>query len=261
MAQSIGHLHLEGAPEPIPYFVDPQGETRLLAAFPTPRDHMMFSLPTWEQAGFPTIPRSDWRAFDERQKSIPILDQDGKGACLPHGFATACMSAVLKSGAKFVELCPWFLYTLINRGMDAGSNAGDAIQALTTTGIAPKGIVPYGTIRPKGYNSTAMAAASRFKLLDAVQIKGFDQAVSAILLGFDVTLDVCAGPGFDTNSEGVCRYLMGPNNHEVFMGGGIQRLANADTVASVEKKTQANYELRRKIMTEARELARASAQP
>ena len=230
MSRQFGHLRCDDG-STLPYFVDPQGETRILAALPTPTNHMMMSaVPTWLEAGYQTIDRKDWRTFSRVQSSVPILDQNGKGACLPHAFARWMMLLRIKMGLPFVKLSPWFLYSLINRGMDAGSNAGDAIQALRTTGICPDDLVPYTTIRPKGYNQAAMQAASEFKLVEAVRLKGFDEVVSAVIQGWDVCIDVCAGAAYNTDSDGVVRYLPGGNNHEVFVGEGLARLASGEYV-------------------------------
>ncbi len=214
----------------LPYVDTPDGHRRWLAALPTPDGHLMKALPTWAGAGFPTIPRSDWRLFSRPWASVPMLDQDGRGACLPHAWAEAVMIARAISGAPHVDLSPWFLYSLINGGSDDGSNAGDALQALTTTGIAPVSDVPYGIIRPAGYSQAAMKAAARFKLTDAVAINGFDQAVSAALMGWTVCFDCQAGGGFDVDRDGVCAYLGRRTNHEVMAGEAVARLASGQYV-------------------------------
>lgn len=153
-----------------------------------------------------------------------VAEGIGVHNCLPHAFATACMVSKAVAGDPYVDLDPFFLYTLINGGRDQGSNAGDAVQALTSVGICPRGIVPYGTVRPKGYSTKAMEAASACKLRDAVEIKGYEQFLTAILLGWGVTFDVQAGGRFNTDSDGVCGYLGGWTNHEVFAGEEIKKV-------------------------------------
>lgn len=175
----------------------------------------MMQLPGWSSTGLPTLKLSEIPEFDRTQSSVPILDQNGKGACLPHAYSEAVMIARAISGAPFIKLSPWFLYSLINRGMDQGANAGDAIEALLTIGIATDESVPYGTIRPAGYSQQAKTIAQRFKLRDAVKIEGFEQAVSAVYFNWAVCFDLQAGPGFDTNQDGICKYLGPGNNHEV----------------------------------------------
>jgi len=148
-----------------------------------------------------------------------VAEGVGVHNCLPHAWTTAMMLARAVSGAGFTKLSPWFLYSLINGGRDAGSNAGDAYQALTTTGICPDALVPYATIRPAGYNADAKTAAARFKIQTAYQIQGFEQAVIAAALGYGITFDLHAGMGFDVDSSGICAYCYGlGNNHEVFAG-------------------------------------------
>lgn len=208
------------SPEELPYVITPDGEKRFLAALPTPSDHIMRALPTYEGAGFDMIPRSAWptHQFSRRWTVVPILDQNGRGACLPHSWARRCMLARVRSGAPFVKFSPWFLYTLINGGVDAGSNAGDALQALKTTGICHWESVPYLTIRPRGYSQAAMSEAAQNKLGDAVRITSFEEAVSAAYFGWDICFDVYAGSFFNTDSRGIVPRRRGPNNHEVGAG-------------------------------------------
>ena len=202
--------------------VEHSGDTRVLSWLPTPTDHPFHvsALPTWESTGLPTLALKDIPPFKRHWDSVPILDQNGKGACLPHAWTAATMIARAISGAPYVPLSPWFLYSLINHGQDSGSNAGDACQALTETGICAADLVPYGTIGPAGYNEAAKTAAARFKLRPdgAVSIQGFEQAVSAAYYGWCVCFDLCAGGGFDVDSDGVCAFLGGGNNHEVMAG-------------------------------------------
>jgi hypothetical protein len=218
--KSTGFVRMEDGND-LPY-VEQDGEKRILARLPTPKGHAVFSVPTWDEGvasgELPDIPFKDVKPFSRVRTDVPILDQDGRGACLPHAWSEAVMISRAVSGAPFVKLSPWFLYTLINGGRDAGSNAGDAYEALTSIGISPDADVPYATIRPRGYNQAAMTSAGRFKLRIAFQIKGFEQAVIAASLGYAVPFDLCAGAGFDVDSDGICRVLRGFNNHEVLAG-------------------------------------------
>ncbi len=201
------------------------GHTRILNWRPTPKGHPMLALPGWTSTGFPTLKLADVEPFDRRRFTIPILDQDGKGACLPHAFASAMMIARDVSGAPFIKLSPWFLYTLIDNGVDEGSNAGDAVAALTKYGICQDELVPYGSVGLTSYPSDLMTNAARFRLRDAVKIEGFEQAVSAAYFGYCVSFDLQAGNGFDTDADGVAAYL-GPNTNHEILGGERFTLIN-----------------------------------
>ncbi len=196
------------------------GHTRILNWRPTPKGHPMMALPGWESTGLPSLKLSDIPEFDRRRMTVPILDQDGKGACLPHAFASAMMIARETSGAPYVPLSPWFLYTLIDNGVDKGSNAGDAIAALTKYGICENDKVPYGSVGLTAYPDALMANAARFKLRvdGCVKIAGFEQAVCAAYFDWCVCFDLQAGNGFDADSDGVVPYLGPDTNHEPLAG-------------------------------------------
>lgn len=206
--------------KPLPYVVTPDGQKRYLAANPSPSDHPARGLRTYSQAGFEVIPRAEWKdiQFKREYKNIPILDQNGRGACLPHAWARACMKARVNSGAPFVKLSPWFLYTLINGGADAGSNAGDALLALQSYGICHDETVPYGVIRPKGYSQAAMDQAKLNLLADAVRVTTPEEMTSAIYYGWIVCIDVYASASFTPGMDGVLPFRRGFNNHEVEIG-------------------------------------------
>src|SRR5262245_42007274 len=125
--REIAGSPLSGMPYVDQVLPDGRTERRYLALIPTPANHrMMAAAPGFEQAtGIKPIPRSGWPdlVFERRHTDVPILDQDGKGACVPHGGTSAVLLARARSGAPYVALNPWFLYTLINHGVDAGAMA------------------------------------------------------------------------------------------------------------------------------------------
>lgn len=245
MPQDFDVIQHEG--QDVPCVTTPDGQRRLLLALTTPKDHPVGAMVTkFEDSDLPTMTivqiessiqdlaqqaaanaariegRSVTKAMadavpeiDRVLSEVPIIDQSQEGACLPHAFASAMMLAKAEAGDAFLDLDPWFLYSLINGGVDQGSAAGDAVQALMQVGICPRGIVPYGTIAPAGYSNAAVIAAQKCKLRTAIEIKGYEQALTAILYGWSVAFDVRAGNLFVPDSNGVCRFLPGPTNHEV----------------------------------------------
>lgn len=206
-------------------YINAGGEKRLLTWRPTPKGHPTFgALPTWEQhaadEGLPPIRFADLKPWRSVRTDVPILDQNGRGACVTHSAAANVMLARAAAGYTFVDLCPWWLYCQVNRGVDAGSNLGDAVQVLTAKGIPPRGIVPERSVRiDRATDVKAVEQAGRFKVAKVARITGgFEQACVAAFLGYGVSFDLCAGLGFDVNSDGVCRVCLGFNNHEVLAG-------------------------------------------
>lgn len=197
------------------YVLDPNGVKRYLGKNETPSDHLMMALPTFASRGFPLIKLKDLPLFDRVYKQIPIMDQGSIGSCLPHAWATACMLARATSGAPFVPLSPNFLYSLINRGIDQGSNSGDAITALATIGIAPQTSTPDDIFKP---TIEAKVQANRFKLRDVVKLENFEEAANAAYYGWGICLGIRISSAFSVDSRSICTYIPGNNNHEVFCG-------------------------------------------
>lgn len=202
-------------------------ERRLLTALPTPRDHAMMALPGWEAAtGIEPIPRSEWpkHLFNNKRISVPILDQNGHGACV--GYASTSIAMVLcdRMGFTYEPLSADFLYTLINGGVDAGANGGDAIQAMIETGIAPARLVPGRPIRPAGYSKDAVAAAAAYRLRPdgAIPLTSFDEVVTAVIERWQILFDVQASGAYNTGPDGTVRYCGRYTNHEQSAGEGLR---------------------------------------
>lgn len=201
----------------LPYYDDPTGVRRWLTAFPSPPDHPLRSSPTWTQAGLPLLSYAEMGDFARVWSVVPILDQEESSACLPHAFAEAMMIARAVSGAPYIPLSPWFLYSLINGGVDLGSNPGDAVTALMQYGIAPASLVTPGTLGPPGINKAATTAATRFKMRKQVRITTMLEAVNAAWFGWAIPFDINAD-GLNTSPNGVATYTPGGSNHEVLAG-------------------------------------------
>ena len=219
----------------LPYVdqIGPGGRTerRYLALLHAPQETAaMRAAPTWASTGLKPVPRDGWPrlAFERVYTQIPILNQMQNGACVAFTGTTAALLAYARSGAPYHALSPWFLYTLINDGVDHGSYADRCIQALTDYGICEDSYVPAGTIAPFGYSAAARANAEHYRLCSAIRltIHAGDQTLSEVLtslaLGYTVFMDVQAGPGFDTGPDGTLAYLGSFTNHEIAAGEGIR---------------------------------------
>lgn len=207
-------------------------ERRLLTALPTPRDHAIMALPGWEAAtGITPIPRADWPniCFENKHTSVPILDQNGHGACVGYAATSIAMILCDRMGFTYELLSADFLYTLINGGFDAGANGGDAIQKMQEVGIAPARLVPGRPIRPAGYSAEARTAAAAYRLrLDgAIPLGTFDEVVTAVRFGWQILFDVQASGAYNTGPDGTVRYCGRFTNHEQSAGEGL-RMVNGD---------------------------------
>jgi len=203
-------------------------ERRYLAKLPTPKGHAMMALPTFGEflagAGNPLIPRAEWgrHEFEAPAKAVPMLDQNGHGACVGYAHGGAAMVLRARSGAPFVHLASDFLYTLINGGVDMGANGGDAIQALTATGICSQSLVSGRPVRPRGVSQACVTDAARFRLRKSYRAASVEEAVTAAVMGYQLTFAVQAGGRYNTDADGTIAYLGRFLNHEQQCGEGLR---------------------------------------
>ena len=199
-------------------------ERRYLASLRTPDNHKMMALPSLEATGITPFTRDQIKGllFEQRRPDVPILDQNGQGACVAYAHTTAAMLLRASTNAPYVALSPNWLYTEINGGFDGGANAGDAINTLSTLGIATAATVPGRPIRPKGVSTAAVTEAARFKLGGYVKLASIEEVWTAIYMRKPVTLDVAAGARYNTDSTGTIAYLGRGTNHEQCAFGGLR---------------------------------------
>jgi hypothetical protein len=204
---------------------------RLLATLPTPRDHPMRASRGWEAiTGIPIIQRQDFDKylFEERHTELPIINQGNRGKCTCSATKCAVQLVRRRSGAPHHELSDDFLYSLVNHGVDAGSIAGDALDALRRVGIALASDVPgMPPLTPPGINQAAMASAARFRLPQgedgAIPLNTFEEAFTAVVFRWVLLLDVQAGQGYVTDATGTVKYLGRATNHEQVAGEGLRK--------------------------------------
>ena len=92
--------------------IDAGGEYRVLGHIPPPPGRNVSARPF---GAAPLVPESEWVEFDLRKTpgfadAVPVLDQNGKGACNGHAAASSLMAARFLSGQTPVKLSPWYVY-------------------------------------------------------------------------------------------------------------------------------------------------------
>lgn len=181
----------------------------------------------------PLIPFATMGEWDRLQSNIPILDQKQVGSCVGHCKATWMMKARDLEGQEYLPLSPDGLYAYINGGVDQGADPGDAVAALSTTGIPLLSDVPDEFIKLSQISDQAKQNALRFRVsMDGVyQCTGasgsiFAEMCTADYLGFAVSLTVNVGGAFTPNSEGVVNVTRGFANHSVSGGEAMKFLKN-----------------------------------
>lgn len=207
--------------------IEAAGETRILGHVPPVRPRMFAGV-----SAIRTIPESEWQEFDLRDDpayrvAVPILDQNGKGACNGHAAASSLHCARYLAGQTPVKLSPWFVYSILCGGRDVGSNIGDALDLLSTKGTCRFESVPYATINPRVLTQSNYAEAARFKIEIGWKATTFAELMTLAQLRIPFNYSIRVGNSFNNlDSEGCPPVSPGPGNHAVFGGIAAKRMKN-----------------------------------
>lgn len=213
------------------------GDWRLLGSIPTPTP--IRSLFTPFAAANPIIPRNQWKATARPRTDVPILDQNGRGACVGHGATSALMLARSIAGQQFQLLSAPFTYALINGGSDNGASPGDAAKTLQTKGVCLMSEFPEPQFKANQIPASAYTTALRFRAEEIYTCANWDERMSAFFLGFSVFETVMVGARFNSlSSEGVPPVAIGPGNHCISGGDGTVALASGE-IAPIDRNSWA----------------------
>ncbi len=153
------------------------------------------------------------------------------GACNGHAAATGLEFARAVQGLPYVPLSAWWVYGMLVRGRDVGSNIMDALALCEDVGVATEADVRWGDFSGN-YPASAKTTASRFRVLIGDDVSGDWRAIeTAVAMRKSVNLAICANQGWLVNNGSLDAYGCppvgrGPANHAVMVGGGIKTLPN-----------------------------------
>lgn len=177
------------------------------------------------------IPESDWVEFDLREHKSPIKvkDQDGRGACNGFAAASSLEWARWLAGQSYQPLSAWFVYSILCNGIDRGSNIGDALTLLSTTGTCIESEVPYGTINPRNLTAENRKRAAQFRIEIGSKLRTFNDLMSATQLRRPFNFSLRAGGNFgQLDSHGCIPINPGVGNHAITGGLGAKKLPNGE---------------------------------
>lgn len=204
-------------------------ERRFLASIPSPM-LARADFPGYASSN-PVIPRSEWRPIKRPRPRVPILDQDGRGACVGHGAATALMMARDVAGLDFELVSAPFVYALINGGWDRGSSPADAAKVLLDTGVCLMSEFPEPQYLKSHIPAAAYETAKRFRAIEIYQCANFDEMVSAWILGFTLFDTIQVGSNFNSLDADECPPASrGAGNHCIASGDELRQGRNGDWI-------------------------------
>ncbi len=117
---------------------------RVLANFPLSLPRTVPTLTPRLRFAALTLPAS----VDLTPNTVPPGDQGQVGSCTTWALAHSIMGYYSQTQAHTGQpFAPMYLYSQINRGVDAGSSSYDAYQVATGQGVAEERVYPAGQLR------------------------------------------------------------------------------------------------------------------
>lgn len=209
--------------------IDAGGSLRILGHRPPKGPRKVAAAP---YGSIRPVPEKDWVEFDLRDDSsftdaVPILDQGSRGACNGHAAASSLEAARWLAGMSPVALSPWYVYAILCRGVDQGSNIGQALTLLTEQGTCRFESVPWGTINPNALSPASRLEALGYKLELGTRALTFADLMTFAQLRIPFNFSVRVGSNFNNlDSEGCPPVSPGPGNHAVYGGFAVKRMKN-----------------------------------
>jgi hypothetical protein len=202
--------------------IDDNGQIFHLGKLP-PDPVKRAAFPPLEAAAIPVLPRDQWNPINRRtlfNMGDFAIDQKSHGSCVGFSSAGALMRLRVMEGMAFQRLSGAYTYSWINGGHDDGAIISDSLTSLQKRGTCLESTVPWDRIYKNQIPAQAATEAARFRVLEAYRVDSFDQAISALQLGFIVVYAVMVGDRFmRLNGDGVSGWDAGPGNHAVHADG------------------------------------------
>lgn len=174
-----------------------------------------------ESVGKGLIPKSQWVPINRRNTLDKkfVVNQHSCSGCT--GFSAAHLLMRLRAlrGMTFQELSGAFVYSQINGGHDNGSVIVEALSVLTEVGTCLRAEFDFPKIFDNQVPAQAKRTASRFKLAKGITFDTFEEAATAIQMGFVVQFPIQVGSNFEKFSNGIAGYANGYGNHSVGADG------------------------------------------
>ena len=179
----------------------------------------------WPKDMGQTIDRKKWKdmQFFVWPENVAIRDQGQTGSCNGHAAATSLEFARHVCGLSPQRLSPWYVYSILCKGIDSGSNILEALRLLSENGTCRDSDLAQGTINPKRIPKPCHEIAKRFRIEIGARLETWDEIVTATILRMPINLSVRVGNRFsDIDIDGVPPAAIGQANHAVCSAGGLK---------------------------------------
>jgi hypothetical protein len=179
-------------------YIEHNGREYALGCLDRPKET---TLPLFETAGVPLIPRSQWKPVDLKMRVAKALNQGSHGACVGFGCTKSVLALRRCMFLPDHDLSPWDLYRLINGGRDAGANIHDALVALQKQGVCDLTLCPsYTSNTRRTAEQTASGALHTIKA--AFDCPTHEDMATALQLGYPMPFGVSVTTRWTPGSDG-----------------------------------------------------------
>lgn len=173
------------------------GERRLLSAVPKPMGFDARKVAKPFGSRFKTISRSEWpdRIAEQKRRKMRVsdhqrfksTDQGSLPTCWAAGTCHAFMTSRVMKGLVNIPISPCSIAVPISGGRSGGYE-GDAVDYFLKYGGVPESM--WGPTDTRNYSSKPeiIEARKKFKAIEAMELSGFDEFATAMLLGYPCTV-------------------------------------------------------------------------
>lgn len=174
-----------------------------------------------ESIGGGLIARDKWKPVNRRKELDTkfVLDQKSSSGCTGYSAAHLLMRLRAMRGMTYQKLSGSFIYAQINGGRDNGSVIVHASQTLEDVGTCLSSEFDFPKIYNKDVPASARETASRFRLLNFLTCDTFEEAATAIQMGFLPQFPIQIGSNFEKFEHGIAGVAKGYGNHSVGADG------------------------------------------
>jgi C1A family cysteine protease len=215
------------------------GFYRVLGCLPsTPESIAQF--PKWNETRGLTA--TSLQEIDMSWYKPPILNQGMTSSCVGHGTCSGMEMCWLQAGKPLEQFNPYFVYGLVNNGVDKGASISDALTALQTYGVCPLGDLQPGVMFKSQFPQQSFTDAKRFVLQEAYHCSSFQEICQAISNGFVVPLGLYVGSNFgQLDSNGISPLPAGGGGGHCVLGVGLKQSSQYGWLIKIQNSWGANF--------------------
>lgn len=183
-------------------YVEFDGYKRALACH---EPHLIAGMPSFSEVN-DIIPASQWQPMDGRHYNVSTFDQKDSNSCVGQCIAQAVRYTLKKTRGKDVLLNPYFVYALINNGVDRGALILKGIEAAIKVGVCDTSALPEQLMFKNSIGIDAYLNAKSYRLTDGYACESYEELCTALSKGFFAVVSLYVDQHFgELDANNVCQ--------------------------------------------------------